>query len=183
MYNFGLECFSCDQADGLNAELRIGIPGDHRGILNDDRLFRLLKHFLRVGDPDPLYDPVCDFVLIPRPTLEVELHGRPSIDGVEECEAWQLIDSDDGHTDTHSKGSEERCVTTSTAGIYMWMSDRNSELITDCSGSCVMLSFSCYCCRIDYQHVFVAGAGPGAQSALQVRHSRASWSWRRTRWR
>lgn len=63
----------CVQSDGLRAELRIGIPGDHRCILNDDRLFRILKHFLKAGDPDPNYDPVIDFVLVTR--FDSELKG------------------------------------------------------------------------------------------------------------
>lgn len=97
-------------ADGLNAELRIGIPGDHRGILNDERLFRLLKHFLRVGDPDPCYDPVWDFVFIPRPSLEVELDDHPAcISVVEESETWQFVVSEDGHTGKHSRGTEKHC--------------------------------------------------------------------------
>jgi len=31
-------------ADGLVAEERIGVPGDHRGLVCDERVFRILKH-------------------------------------------------------------------------------------------------------------------------------------------
>eukprot|EP00271_Cylindrocystis_brebissonii_P015684 TRINITY_DN38652_c0_g1_i1.p1 TRINITY_DN38652_c0_g1~~TRINITY_DN38652_c0_g1_i1.p1 ORF type:complete len:521 (-),score=105.23 TRINITY_DN38652_c0_g1_i1:1212-2774(-) len=50
--------------DGLDASFRIGVPGEHRGLLSDDRCLRLVKFFLGV-DPDPLYDPVTDCVLVP----------------------------------------------------------------------------------------------------------------------
>jgi pimeloyl-ACP methyl ester carboxylesterase len=93
-------------ADGLNAEMRIGIPGDHRGILNDERLFRLLKHFLKVGDPDPFYNPVLDFVVLPRWNVEVELE----LDAEERSETWQLIVSEDGKQHDH-------CVTAITPGL------------------------------------------------------------------
>lgn len=101
------------QADGLDAELRIGIPGDHRGILNDDRLFRLLKHFLKVGDPDPFYNPVWDFVFVPRlSNLELEL-DHPSIgDRVEED--WHLIVSENGQNGKHFTETEEHCAATIT---------------------------------------------------------------------
>eukprot|EP00897_Mesotaenium_endlicherianum_P007764 jgi/Mesen1/7015/ME000365S06158 len=53
------------QADGLSAMWRIGVPGEHRGLLRDPRVFRMLKHFLSAGESDPLYDPVTDCVLVP----------------------------------------------------------------------------------------------------------------------
>lgn len=93
------------QADGLNAELRIGIPGDHRGILNDERLFRLLKHFLKVGDPDPSYNPVWDFVFVPRSNLD-----HLGIGGVDESlETWQNVE--------HFTETDEHCVATITSGL------------------------------------------------------------------
>jgi len=105
------------QADGLNAELRIGIPGDHRGMLNDERLFRLLKHFLKVGDPDPFYNPVWDFVFVPRSNLEFEL-DHPSIGSVEErSETWHLIVCEDGQNGKHFTETQEHCVATVTAGL------------------------------------------------------------------
>ncbi|CAM6085175.1 unnamed protein product [Calypogeia fissa] len=62
-------------ADQLNAKARVGIPGDHRAILNDERLFRILKHWLKVGDPDPFYDPLNDYVILPT-KAEFEEHKR-----------------------------------------------------------------------------------------------------------
>ena len=43
----------------------MGIPGDHRGMLCEPRLFRILKQWLNAGDPDPFYDPMLDFVILP----------------------------------------------------------------------------------------------------------------------
>lgn len=104
----------------MNAKLRIGIPGDHRGILKDERLFRLLKHFLKVGDPDPFYNPVWDFVFVPRlRNLESKL-DRPSIGGVEEAisETWHLIVSEDWQKNCkHYTETEEHCVTSITTGM------------------------------------------------------------------
>jgi hypothetical protein len=59
----------------LDAKARIGIPGDHRAVLNDERLFRILKHWLKVGDLDPFYDPANDYVVIPT-KAEFEEHKR-----------------------------------------------------------------------------------------------------------
>eukprot|EP00249_Psilotum_nudum_P003534 c16952_g1_i1 orf=246-1667(+) len=52
-------------ADELSATARVGIPGEHRGVLHEDRLFRILKHWLNAGDPDPFYNPIIDYVLLP----------------------------------------------------------------------------------------------------------------------
>ena len=119
------------QSDGLNAEMRIGIPGDHRAILNDKRLFTLLKHFLNVGDPDPMYDPVWDFVVVPRPEVEVQRDDYPSIGVVEEeSEVWQFVVSDDAQTGMQSRELQEHCVATVTTGL--WMPDGNqNKLIID----------------------------------------------------
>lgn len=52
-------------ADNLEAITRVGIPGDHRGMLSEERLFRILKQWLNAGDADPFYDPILDFVILP----------------------------------------------------------------------------------------------------------------------
>lgn len=53
------------KADGLNAEARIGVAGEHRGLLSDHHVFRILKHWLKAGDPDPYYNPINDYVILP----------------------------------------------------------------------------------------------------------------------
>jgi hypothetical protein len=55
----------------LVAEERLGIPGDHHGILMDECFFRVLKHWLMAGDPDPFYDPYTDFVILPSKEVEI----------------------------------------------------------------------------------------------------------------
>lgn len=57
--------------DGLDAKWRIGVPGEHRALLRDPRVFRIVRHFLHAERPDPDYDPSTDFVLVP-PAKEVE---------------------------------------------------------------------------------------------------------------
>jgi hypothetical protein len=67
------------QADGLNAEARVGIPGDHRGILMDEHFFRVIKHWLKVGGADPEYDPETDYVMVPRRGFEFDSHMEESV--------------------------------------------------------------------------------------------------------
>lgn len=72
--------FTCVQADGLNAEARIGIPGDHRGILMDEHFFHIVKHWLNVGGADPEYDPESDYVMVPRRPFELDSHREERVD-------------------------------------------------------------------------------------------------------
>ena len=67
------------QADGLNAEARVGIPGDHRGILMDEHFIRIMKHWLKVGGADPEYDPETDYVMVPRKGFEFNSHMEESV--------------------------------------------------------------------------------------------------------
>lgn len=85
--------FSIDpllQADGLQAEARVGVPGDHRGILCDRHVFRILKHWL-MADHDPYYNPVNDFVILPT-LFEVESHkARSGLQVTSVKEDWEII--------------------------------------------------------------------------------------------
>ncbi|CAI5458159.1 unnamed protein product [Closterium sp. Yama58-4] len=55
-------------ADGFPARFRVGVPGaEHRELLRLPRVFSLLHFFLEVKGKDPLYDPLDDFVIVPRP--------------------------------------------------------------------------------------------------------------------
>lgn len=83
------------QADGLDAEARVGIPGEHRGILCDKHLFRIVKHWLR-ADHDPFYNPVNDYVILPT-LFEVERHhdNGKGIDVISLKEEWELVSKDD----------------------------------------------------------------------------------------
>ncbi|CAI9760034.1 unnamed protein product [Fraxinus pennsylvanica] len=78
------------KADGLQAEARVGVPGDHRGILCDPHVFRILKHWL-MADHDPYYNPVNDFVILPT-LIEVESHNaRSGLQVTSVKEDWEII--------------------------------------------------------------------------------------------
>jgi hypothetical protein len=85
-------------ADGLDAEERLGIPGDHRGILMDERFFRVMKHWLKAGDPDPFYNPYTDFVILPAKEFEIEDHMEETI-----SMTGSSLDMDD-HTGASQQG-------------------------------------------------------------------------------
>jgi hypothetical protein len=74
----------------LDAEARVGIPADHRGILMDEHFFHVMKHWLGVGGLDPEYDPETDYVMVPVPrkVYEFDSHKEESVDvsGSEETE-------------------------------------------------------------------------------------------------
>ncbi|EYU31717.1 hypothetical protein MIMGU_mgv1a004228mg [Erythranthe guttata] len=59
------------KGDGLRAEARVGVSGDHRGILCDRHVFRIVKHWLN-ADHDPFYNPVNDYVVLPSAAIEME---------------------------------------------------------------------------------------------------------------
>lgn len=81
------------QADGLNAEARVGIPGEHRGILCDPHLFRILRHWLKAGDPDPFYNPLNDYVILPT-AFEMERHQEKGLIVASLKEEWEIISKD-----------------------------------------------------------------------------------------
>ncbi|CAH9107182.1 unnamed protein product [Cuscuta europaea] len=79
------------KADGLNAEARVGVPGDHRGILCDRHVFRIVKHWLK-ADRDPFYNPVNDYVILPTLFDDMERHqeeGGVQITSLRE--EWEII--------------------------------------------------------------------------------------------
>jgi pimeloyl-ACP methyl ester carboxylesterase len=84
-------------ADGLAAEERIGVPGDHRGLVCDERVFRILKHWLKAGDPDPFYNPVDDYVILPS-KVELEQHKKGCL-SIPSTENWEILseNTDDYH--------------------------------------------------------------------------------------
>ena len=82
------------QADGLNAEARVGVPGEHRGILCDHHVFRILKHWLKAGDPDPYYNPLNDYVILPT-AFEMERCKDKGLEVASIKEEWEIISGDD----------------------------------------------------------------------------------------
>lgn len=89
--------FSCHviflQADGLNAISRVGVPADHRGIVCDRHVFRILKQWLKAGEPDPFYDPVNDYVILPT-AFEIERHRGEKKDITSVKEEWEIVSSE-----------------------------------------------------------------------------------------
>lgn len=86
------------KADGLKAEARVGVPGDHRGIVCDRHVFRILKHWLK-ADHDPYYNPVNDYVILPT-LFEVERHQEKGLQVTSLKEEWEIVAEDqDGEVD------------------------------------------------------------------------------------
>ncbi|GKV36873.1 hypothetical protein SLEP1_g44959 [Rubroshorea leprosula] len=85
------------KADGLNAEARVGVPGEHRGILSDHHVFRILKHWLK-ADPDPYYNPLNDFVILPT-AFEMESHQEKGLQVTSLKEEWEIISEDQDNPD------------------------------------------------------------------------------------
>ena len=86
------------QADGLNAEARVGVPGEHRGILCDHHVFRILKHWLK-ADSDPYYNPLNDYVILPT-AFEMERHREKGLQVTSLKEEWEIITEDQYEGDT-----------------------------------------------------------------------------------
>ncbi|KAF9594096.1 hypothetical protein IFM89_027387 [Coptis chinensis] len=81
------------KADGLNAVARVGVHGDHRGIICNRHVFQILQHWLRAGDPDPFYDPVNDYVILPT-NFEMVKHQEGGTQIISLKEDWEVISED-----------------------------------------------------------------------------------------
>ncbi|CAI9095995.1 OLC1v1032053C1 [Oldenlandia corymbosa var. corymbosa] len=93
-------------ADGLNAVARIGIPaGEHRGILCNRHVFRILKHWLK-ADHDPYYNPTHDFVILPTHfELDQEHEQGMKVASSVRRDEWEIVAEDtqereENHDDT-----------------------------------------------------------------------------------
>ncbi|KAF9668189.1 hypothetical protein SADUNF_Sadunf15G0103400 [Salix dunnii] len=103
------------KADGLNAEARIGVPGEHRGILSDHHLFRILKHWLK-ADSDPFYNPINDYVILPT-AFELERHKESGLQFTSLKEEWEIIpEEQDDHDDMANRKSFVSSICISQAG-------------------------------------------------------------------
>ncbi|KAJ8627692.1 hypothetical protein MRB53_020999 [Persea americana] len=92
------------KADWLRAEARVGVPGDHRGIVCDPHVFRLLKHWLKAGEPDPFYNPLNDYVILPT-AFDIATHRDRGLTVNALNEDWEIISGD---TDKQDKAAAEQ---------------------------------------------------------------------------
>ncbi|KAI4370888.1 hypothetical protein MLD38_019185 [Melastoma candidum] len=92
------------QADGLEAEARVGVPGEHRGILSDHHLFRMLKHWLN-ADSDPFYNPLNDYVILPT-TFEMDTCREKGMEVTSLKEEWEIITAEG----EESKGGQFKAI-------------------------------------------------------------------------
>ncbi|KAL6198619.1 hypothetical protein ACLB2K_028408 [Fragaria x ananassa] len=92
-------------ADGLRAEARVGVPGEHRGILCEHHVFRILKHWLK-ADHDPYYNPLNDYVVLPT-AFEMEKHKEKGFEVTSLKEEWEIItdNQDDNHKNIAADGN------------------------------------------------------------------------------
>lgn len=90
-------------ADGLNAEARVGVPGEHRGILNDRHVFRILKHWLK-AEFDPFYNPINDYVILPT-AFEIEKHQEKGLQVTSIKEEWEIVADEDNLENVASSSS------------------------------------------------------------------------------
>uniref|UniRef100_A0A0A9GGA6 Uncharacterized protein n=1 Tax=Arundo donax TaxID=35708 RepID=A0A0A9GGA6_ARUDO len=85
------------KADGFNAVARAGVAADHRGIVCSRHVFRIVQHWLHAGEPDPFYDPLNDYVILPT-AYEIEKHHEKRGDLTSVREDWEIISPSDGKT-------------------------------------------------------------------------------------
>lgn len=83
------------KADGLDAVARVGVTADHRGIVCDRHVFRIVQHWLHAGEPDPFYDPLNDYVILPT-VFEVEKHFEKRGEITSVKEDWEIISTSEG---------------------------------------------------------------------------------------
>ncbi|CAL1361024.1 unnamed protein product [Linum trigynum] len=80
------------KADGLNAEARVAIPGEHRGILCEHHLFRVVRHWIKAGAPDPFYNPINDYVILPT-AFEMDMRKEKGLQFTSLKEEWEIVAS------------------------------------------------------------------------------------------
>lgn len=97
------------KADGLDAEARVGIPGEHRGILCDKHMFRIVKHWLK-ADHDPFYNPVNDYVILPTMFEVQRQHIKGGMDVISLKEEWELVSKDQEEENDGQQQQQEMVV-------------------------------------------------------------------------
>lgn len=72
----------------------MGVPGDHRGILCDRHVFRILKHWLK-ADHDPFYNPVNDYVILPTAFDMETINTKGGTQVTSLREEWEIVGDDE----------------------------------------------------------------------------------------
>ncbi|XP_014509174.1 lecithin-cholesterol acyltransferase-like 4 [Vigna radiata var. radiata] len=115
------------KADGLNAEARVGVPGEHRGILREPHVFRLIKHWLKAGVPDPFYNPLNDFVILPT-AFEIERYKEKGVEVASLKEEWEIISKD--QDDLSNNTADKMCsISVSHEGANQSYSEAHATLV------------------------------------------------------
>ncbi|KAK4488575.1 hypothetical protein RD792_004341 [Penstemon davidsonii] len=112
------------QADGLRAEARVGVPGNHRGILCDHHVFRILKHWLK-ADHDPFYNPVNDYVILPT-AFDIESLNTNGLQVTTLKEEWEVVGEDQGK-DLDDEMAEKEQPFVSSISVSRVGSDKSTQ--------------------------------------------------------
>ncbi|KAL0912295.1 hypothetical protein M5K25_018258 [Dendrobium thyrsiflorum] len=81
------------KADGFDSAIRVAVHAEHRGIVCDRHVFRILKHWLKAGEPDPFYNPINDYVILPT-AFDIEKREEETLKLTELKDEWEVIASD-----------------------------------------------------------------------------------------
>ncbi|KAG0476365.1 hypothetical protein HPP92_013206 [Vanilla planifolia] len=84
------------KADGFDAMARVAVHADHRRIVCDRHVFRILKHWLNAGEPDPLYNPINDYVILPT-AFDFQKQVKEKWQTI--SSDWEIISSDSSNAD------------------------------------------------------------------------------------
>ncbi|XP_020596334.1 lecithin-cholesterol acyltransferase-like 4 [Phalaenopsis equestris] len=85
------------KADGFDASIRVAVNAEHRGIVCDHHVFRILKHWLKAGEPDPFYNPMNDYVILPT-AFDIERRSEETKSATLKDE-WEVVNSDASDAD------------------------------------------------------------------------------------
>lgn len=88
------------KADGFEAAARVAVQAEHRGIVCDRHVFRILKHWLKAGEPDPFYNPINDYVILPT-AFDIEKRTE-EMKFTALKDEWEVINSDVSDNDNES---------------------------------------------------------------------------------
>ncbi|KAL3833792.1 hypothetical protein ACJIZ3_008528 [Penstemon smallii] len=109
---------------GFVREARVGVPGEHRGILSDHHVFRILKHWLK-ADHDPFYNPVNDYVILPT-AFDIESLNTNGLQVTTLKEEWEVVGEDQGK-DLDDEMAEKEQPFVSSISVSRVGSDKSTQ--------------------------------------------------------